>query len=114
MPFFLFLFNLMIAGAGGNNDLRKVVDPVGGVSMAIDDNLPAGIWNIRVGRGELLGMFVKAVENSNKDEKVKEENDNERCLAQSLVIETCKVGPDVNKLILKFGTHAHETSPVNR
>jgi hypothetical protein len=24
------------------------------------------------------------------------------------------VGPDVNKFILKFGTHAHETSPVNR
>lgn len=114
MPFFLFLFNLIIAGAGGDNNVRKVVSPVGGVPVTIDDNLSAGIWDILVGRGELLGMFIKAVEDGNKDEDVKKENDNESRLAQLLVIETRKVSLDVNKLIFEFCAHAHEASLVNR
>ena len=113
MPPFLFLFNPIIAVAGRNYDLRKVVSPVGGIPVAIDDDLPAGIGDILVGRGELLGMFVKTVEDGNKDEDVEEENDNERHFAQLLVIEVRKMGFDLAKLILEFSAHTHAVLLVN-
>jgi hypothetical protein len=46
MPCDPFLFILIIAVAGGNDDLRKAVSPAGGIPVAIDDDFPAGIGGI--------------------------------------------------------------------
>ena len=59
-------------------------------------------------------MFVKTVEGGNKDEDVKEEDDNERRLAQWLVIEARKMGLDLAKLLLESRAHTHVASLGNR
>jgi hypothetical protein len=106
MPF-LFFSNLVIAVVVRKDDIGEFVCTIRGIPVPIDDDFPAGIGNVIIGRGKLLGVFIKAIEDRGDDEYVQEENDDQRRLAERLAIETCEFGCDLEKRVPNSSDYAH-------
>ena len=107
MTVLIFHLDRIIAVLERDDDLGQVIYAVRGVPVPIDDDVPARIGNIVVGGGELPRMLIEPVEDRGKDEDIEEKYDDQRGLAERLIIEAGQIGLDPAGYILEFSDYAH-------
>ena len=99
----------VVAGVVVRNDLRKLAEAIGGVPVGIDRQTLAKRGNMLVGAGQLPGVTGEAVEDRDEDEKIEEDDDHQRRLAQRLVVQTGEALPELSQLFLHRAEHPGST-----
>lgn len=104
----LLLFDRIITIVVGADDAGQVVHSVRGIPVPVEDDLPAGIGNVFIWRGDLPSVFVQSVEDRCEDENIEEDNDDQRRFAQRLAVKACEIRFDIAESAFHRSEHTHD------